>query len=99
MAEVIGIKRPWFSLPGLADPPTEREPGTEAPKWNPRPSLDGLRDAMETARRDMDRADKAAYEAVEASKRYRDAFEVARDDLLAAIEALNLFPSDPKVES
>ena len=99
MADVTPLRRPWFSLPGLADPPTEREPGTEAPKWSARPSLDGLRDAMEAARRDMDRADKAAYEAVEASKRYRDAFEVSRDDLLQAIEALNLFPTEPPAES
>jgi hypothetical protein len=28
----------------------------------------------------------------------RDAFEVARDDLLAAIEALNLFPNAPPAE-
>ncbi len=97
--ESIGI-----SLPGLAEPPTELDspplapPGMATPKWNSKVSLDGLRDRMDLARRQMGKTEVQAAQARDAAEAARDAFEVARDDRLAAIEALNLFPTDPKEE-
>jgi hypothetical protein len=95
-ADVISIKRPWFSLPGLGEPPTAADQAAgEAPKWGRRPSLDALRDRMEAARRDAERAEQVAYQAREAAEEHRSTYEVARADLIAALSELGLFDLEP----
>jgi hypothetical protein len=83
-----------------SDPITGLEPtiSDETPRWNKRVSLDQLRDQMERARLEMDKTERDAVQMRARAEAARDAFEVARDDLLHAIEALNLFPNAPPPE-
>jgi hypothetical protein len=103
MMEMAAERWSLGSLLGRAttsDPITGLEPtiSDEAPKWTRKVSLDQLRDQMERARIEMDKTERDAVQMRARAEAARDAFEVARDDLLQAIEALNLFPNAPPPE-
>jgi hypothetical protein len=85
------IKKTW---PGLADPATARD---EAPLGSPslgiwnstrptgRQDLNALRDRVEVAVRERDRAQEVARRALDAYEGFRDAARVAMADFDAAI--------------
>ena len=87
MAEIVW---PWRNIPSLDAPATENSRPHRG-----RVSLDALRDRLETAARNLEKSEAQAMAAREAAERYRDEWEVARDDLMAALEELNLFPTEP----
>ena len=90
MAEIVW---PWRNIPALDAPTTENSRPHRG-----RVSLDALRDRLETAARNLEKSEAQAMAAREAAERYRDEWEVARDDLMAALEELNLFPTEPPAD-
>lgn len=93
-------------LAGLADPPTDRDiPLPPSPEvWNhaPRTRADGkvdlnlLRDRVESACRQRDRARQQAEQAMEVFAQYKDLARIAMDEFDAAV--VEIRKANPDVE-
>ena len=78
---------------GASDPITGLE--RTGPSLRGRVSLDALRDRFEAAKRNLEKSEAEAKRYRDVAEGYRDELEVARDDLIAALESLDLFPTEP----